>query len=88
MSRRAVSWEQLHIFAHLEEVSLPSNPSHNLLIILRWRSLTVISLCLSQYAAFCSVVCMAEVALVMAFFAADRKIVCGLAKIRENNLDN
>ena len=37
------------------------------------------------YAACCSVVSMAEMALVMAFFAADRKIVCGLAKIRETD---
>jgi hypothetical protein len=39
MSRLAVSWEHLASFAHLEDVSLPSNPSSSWLTILRWRSL-------------------------------------------------
>ena len=37
-SRRAVSGEHLFILAHLEEVNLPSNPSHRMLTILVWRS--------------------------------------------------
>lgn len=34
MSRRAVSWEQLQILAHLEVVSFPSNPSQRRLSVI------------------------------------------------------
>src|SRR5574344_11952 len=48
MSLRAVSSEQLHILAHLEDFSLPSKPSHSILIILVCRSFIGTGLHFSQ----------------------------------------
>ena len=36
ISREAVSCDTLHIFAHLEEVKLPSKPSNSMLTIFLW----------------------------------------------------
>jgi len=48
MSRRAVSCEHLQIFAHFDEVSLPSKPSKSILSIFCWRSFSSFEEFLSQ----------------------------------------
>src|SRR5688500_7328328 len=56
ISRKAVSWEHLSIFAHCDDVSLPSKPSSKRLIIRRWRSLNDWPACFFQNSAFTNMV--------------------------------
>lgn len=54
MSRSAVSCEHFASFAHFEEVSLPSKPFNNRLIMLRWPSLNSVPANRSQKRALLS----------------------------------
>jgi len=53
MSLIAASFDHFAIFAHLDEVSLPSNPSGSLLISLRCLSFIMVFACLFQKSALC-----------------------------------
>jgi len=51
MSRIAVSFEHLAILAHLDEVSLPSNPSSSLFSNVFCLSFITVAACLTQKSA-------------------------------------
>ena len=71
-SRRAVSVEHLFIFAHFDDVSLPSKPSHNILTMRVCLSFITVCLCDSQNDALCSVRTTVSMEVVMASFSLSR----------------